>query len=75
MNLDSATKFALQSFMQSYLTLSTLGNERDAKESLPKKNIASMLDRPKQTDIGIPINKNINKAVNKKIDVIIFCSF
>ena len=32
MNLDSATRFALQSFMQSYLTLSTLGNERDAKE-------------------------------------------
>jgi len=29
-----------------------------------------MLDRPKQTDIGIPINKNTNKVVNKKADVI-----
>jgi len=34
-----------------------------------------MLDKPKQTDMGIPINKNINKVVNKKTDVIIFSSF
>jgi len=30
-----------------------------------------MLEKPKLMAIGIPINKNTNKAVNKKTDVII----